>query len=68
VATQSYLLVQQTTAEKHCPCFSVLLIGAKPNGKKSLAARFNPFFLIANILSQLHKTTAKQRGPCFIIH
>jgi len=55
-------------AEKHCPCFSVPLIGAKQNGKKSLAARFNPCFLIANILGQLHKTKAKQHGPCFIIH
>jgi hypothetical protein len=55
-------------AEKHCPCFSDHLIGAKPNGKKSLAARFNPFFSTAYNLNQPHKKKAKQHSPYFIIN
>jgi hypothetical protein len=67
VATHFYLWIQQTKAEKHCPCFSVHLSGEKPNGKKSLAARFNPFFSTVTLLNQPHKTKAEQHGPCFII-
>jgi hypothetical protein len=67
VSTHYYLWSQQTTAEKHCPCFSDYLSGEKPNGKKGLAVRFNPFFSTANILNQPHKTKAKQHSPCFII-